>query len=221
MKSAIAFLAGLALAACQWLIYNYAPVEATLGPVQKIFYMHLPLAIWAMASFLVVFAGSIAWLIWRRTGIDHICEAAAEIGVLFSGLALASGIIWARKSWGVWWTWDPRLTTTLIMWFLYCAYLVFRHIDIEATRKRTICAILGIAAFLDVPLVFVSARMFRSIHPAVIGAGGGLEPEMRLTAIASVAACGLLWLALLLIRQEQLNLGWRLRKLRIQLENGE
>lgn len=221
MRAVLALLAGLALAFCQWLIYVYAPGEATLGQVQRIFYMHLPLAIWAMLSFCVVFAGSIIWLIKRKTEIDNICAAAVEIGVLFSTLALATGIIWARKSWGVWWTWDPRLTTTLVMWFLYSACLVFRHLEMNVNRKRVVCAILGIAAFLDVPLVFISARMFRSIHPAVFGQSGGLDPEMRLVALATVLACGLLWLALLLIRKQQLDLDWTLRRIRMNRENGD
>lgn len=217
MTAFLAMLAGLVLAFCQWLIFIHAPVEATLGLVQKIFYMHLPLAIWALFSFAVVFAGSVAYL-WRRNAVsDNISAAAAELGLLFSGLALISGMIWARRSWGVWWTWDPRLTTTLIMWFVYAACMILRHMELPLERRRVICAIVGIVAFLDVPLVFFSARIFRSIHPAVFGTQtGGLEPEMLLAVIGCIAGIGLLWLALLLFRIKQLELEQRLEKLQLQ-----
>lgn len=201
----LAILGGFSIAFCQWLIFVYAPVEATLGIVQKIFYLHLPLAWWALVSFFLVFVSSIAWLLRRKASMDNFCKAACEIGLLFCGLALLTGMIWARKSWGVWWTWDPRLSTTLVMWFIYAAYLLLRQMELPAERRSVICAVVGIVAFLDVPLVFLSARIFRSIHPAVFGEGGGLTPEMRLTAIVCVASLGLLWLALLLLRWRQLN----------------
>lgn len=196
-----ALIGGIGMAVCQWLIYAYAPLESTMGLSQKIFYMHLPLAWWALISFLLVFIFSIAYLIKRNLLFDHICAAAAEVGLLFGALALATGMIWARLAWGVWWTWDPRLTTTLVMWFIYAAYLILRHSEFTADRKRMICAVTGIAAFLDVPLVFLSARIFRSIHPSVFASkGAGMEPEMLLTLCACLASLGGIWLALILIR---------------------
>ncbi len=195
----------LSMAACQWLIYVYAPTEATMGIMQKIFYTHLPLAWWALISFFVVFLASIAYLRTHNILYDLWAKAAAEIGVLLSTLALITGSIWARHSWGVWWTWDPRLTTTLIMWFIYAAYLIVRNLDLPQMRRATICSVLGIIAFLDVPLVFLSARLWRSIHPAVFASKeGGLEPEMKFTAIACVLCFGMVWLALLGIRQKYL-----------------
>lgn len=207
----LALLGGVAFAACQWLVYAYAPEEATLGLAQKIFYIHLPMSWWALISFLVVFGASVVCL-WRRSAAaDRLACAAAEVGVLLGGLALATGMLWARRSWGVWWTWDPRLTTTLIMWFIYAGYLVLRGLDLPPQRRRSLCAVVGIVAFLDVPLVFVSARIWRSIHPAVFGSqGGGLEPEMRLTVMTCVACFGLLWAALVLLRKRQLDLRDRL-----------
>lgn len=210
-----ALLGGVGMSICQWLIYVYAPLEASMGLAQKIFYLHLPLAWWALISFLAVFVFSIAYLAKKRAAYDNISAAAAEIGLLLASLALASGMIWARLSWGVWWTWDPRLVTTLVMWFIYSAYLVIRHMDVPLQRRRTVCAVVGIIAFLDVPLVFFSARIFRSIHPAVFASGqGGMEPEMKLTAIACVISLGFLWAALLWIRTSQLNLAANAAKLR-------
>ncbi|MEG2173515.1 MAG: cytochrome c biogenesis protein CcsA, partial [Desulfovibrionaceae bacterium] len=190
------------LALCQGLIYIYAPVEAVMGIVQKIFYIHLPLAWWAFASFFVVFVASIAFLRTRAARWDRLAGAAAEVGVLCSTLALMTGSLWARHSWGVWWTWDPRLTTTLILWFVYTAYLVLRTLDISEARRGKICAVVGIVAFIDVPLVFISARLWRSIHPAVFAArGGGLDEAMKITVITCVVAFGFIWAALVLARK--------------------
>ena len=210
----LVFLGGLAFAACQWLIYAYAPVEQTLGLAQKIFYIHLPLAWWALMSFLAVFVCSFAYL-WRRDpAADCLCASPAELGVLLSGLALVTGMLWARRSWGVWWTWDPRLTTTLIMWFVYAGYLVLRGLDLPPQRRNMVCAVVGVVAFLDVPLVFLSARIWRSIHPSVFASKeGGLEPEMRLTVIACVLSFGLLWAGLVWLRKRQLDLAARLDRL--------
>ncbi|MFW5487238.1 MAG: cytochrome c biogenesis protein [Desulfovibrio sp.] len=203
----LALLAVCALFGAQYMIWMYAPIEATMGLVQKIFYVHLPLAWWSMISFFVVFIASGMFLLKRLPGYDRLAGAAAELGVLFSGLALISGSLWARSAWNVWWTWDPRLTTTLIMWFVYAAYLVLRTAPMAQDRRSLVCAVLGVVAFLDVPLVFYSARMWRSIHPAVFAQkGGGLEPEMWHTVIASGIAFGLLWLALLLLRKRQLSM---------------
>jgi heme exporter protein C len=206
-----ALLAAQVLALCQWLVFVYAPVERGMGLVQKIFYLHLPLAWWGLASFFVVFAASIAYLRSRRPWWDHLARAGAEVGLLLATLALVSGSIWARHSWGVWWTWDPRLTTTLVMCFVYAGYLALRGLDLPPQRTSAICAVVGIAGFLDMPLVFVSARLWRSIHPAVFASeGGGLEPEMRLTAWACVASFGLLWSALTFLRARQLDNAARL-----------
>lgn len=206
----LALSGGGAFAACQWLIFRYAPVEATLGLAQKIFYIHLPMSWWALISFFLLFLGSLASLFKNSETADCLCAAAAETGVLLGGLALITGMIWARLSWGVWWTWDPRLSTTLIMWFIYAGYLVLRCLDMPTPRKRRVCAVVGIVAFLDVPLVFLSARLWRSVHPAVFASeGGGLEPEMRLTIVACVLCFGLFWAGLLWIRARQLLLRTR------------
>ena len=194
-----------ALVAAQYLIWVHAPMERTMGLVQKIFYYHLPMAWWSFISFFTVFVASVLYLAKRKSRYDHLAGAAAELGVLCSGLALITGTLWARPIWNVWWTWDPRLTTTLIMWFVYAAYLLLRASDLGGGRRAVICAVLGVVAFADVPLVFYSARMWRSVHPAVFASkGGGLDPDMWLAVAGNVAAVGLLWLSLLLVRYRQL-----------------
>ncbi|EKO38058.1 MAG: ABC-type transport system involved in cytochrome c biogenesis, permease component [Solidesulfovibrio magneticus str. Maddingley MBC34] len=203
---ALAFAAASIIA--QYLIWFHAPVEESMGVVQKIFYTHMPLAWWSTVSFFVNFVASILYLAKRRDAYSRLAGAAAELGVLFSGLALITGMCWARPIWNVWWTWDPRLTTTLVMWFVYAAYLLLRASDVGGQRQDTVLAVLGVVAFLDVPLVFISARYWRSIHPSVLGSqGGGMEPEMWLAVLANLVAMGLFWLALLAFRTRQLGTG--------------
>ena len=169
--SILAVLAGLALAAQQAMIWFYAPV-AQSGPVQKIFYMHLPCSWWALVSFFVVFVASILYLFGRKDVFDRVAGAAAELGVLFASLALVTGSTWARAEWGHWWLWDPKLTTALIMWYVYAGYLVLRNTPMGRDRKALVCAVLGIVAFLDVPLVFFAAKLWGSAHPRRAGPPG-------------------------------------------------
>lgn len=207
----LALLGGLAFAGCQWLVFAYAPTEANMGLVQKIFYIHLPLAWWALLSFFVVFVASVVYLLKRSPGADRLCAAAAEVGVLLCGLALITGMLWARRSWGVWWTWDPRLTTALILWFIYAGCMALRSMPMPESRRAALCSVVSIAGFIDVPLVFLSARLWRSIHPSVFASeGGGLTSEMAVTVVACVLCFALVWLALLLLRWRQMRLSARL-----------
>lgn len=202
-------LMGLAVAAMvlmtagQYAIWVYAPEEATMGLVQKVFYFHLPLAWWAFVAFFGVCASSVMVLVTKRDHWDVWAGVLAEIGVLFCTLALITGSIWGRAAWNAWWTWDPRLSTTLVMWFVYCGYLVLRAGGVGGTRAARVRAVLGVVAFLDVPLVFLSARLWRSIHPAVFASkGGGLEPEMWTTVWINLLAWGVFCAALALARYQ-------------------
>ena len=120
------------MAFCQWLIYVYAPVEQSMGVVQKIFYFHLPVAWWCFASFFLSCISGILWLKTRRRKWDILSAAAVEVGMVCATLALITGSIWARHSWGTWWTWDPRLTTTLVLWFIYAGYLALRSMPLPS-----------------------------------------------------------------------------------------
>jgi len=157
---------------------------------------------------------SLIFLFRRKLFWDQLSEAAAETGLLLAGLTLLTGILWARVSWNTWWTWDPRLTTTLILWFIYAAMLITRRMDFSPERRGLVSAVIGIIAFLDVPLVFFSARLWpQTIHPQVLtGEGaGGLDPAMRSTLFFCLAAFGLIWAALIILRcrlgllEERLN----------------
>ena len=218
MTFVLALLAALFLAVSQWFIWVYAPVEQTMGLVQKIFYLHLPLAWWSFICFFTVFVASVVVLATGKTAWDRLARAAAELGVLFSGLALVTGSLWGKPIWNTWWTWDPRLTTTLVMWFVYAAYLLIGQARIGGGRAFAVRAALGVVAFLDVPLVFYSARKWRSIHPTVFGSqGGGLEPEMWLAVVVSLVAMGLLWAVLLRLRCAQLRAQERLSRIFMEM----
>ncbi len=192
----IALAGGIALAFCQWLIFVYAPIESVMRLPQKIFYLHLPLAWWGLISFFVVFLASIAYLRTRSHRWDALAGSSAEVGLVLAVLALVTGSLWGKPAWGVWWTWDARLTTTLVMCFIYAGYLILRGLDMQPDRRAQLAAVVGIVAFLDVPLVFFSARLWSYIHPPSIT----LEPEMKTTVIACVLAFGLLWAGLLSLR---------------------
>jgi heme exporter protein C len=219
-----AILAGVALIVGQWHIHFYAPMEVTMRHAQKIFYIHVPLAWWALASFFLVMAASIMVLATRKPRWDNFAGAAAEVGLLMAVLSLLSGSLWGRYAWGTWWMWDPRLTTTLIMCFIYAAYLTLRRLDMPAPKRQTAAAVLGIVAFLEVPLVFFSARLWkRTIHPSVFvgGESSGLAPGMLSTLLVNLLAFGLLWLCLVAVRNSQLQANSRLEFSRAALINKE
>lgn len=192
----LAVAGGLGLAFCQWLIFAYAPIEAAMRLPQKIFYLHLPLAWWGLISFFVVFVASIVYLRTKKAQWDALAGAVAEVGMVLAALTLVTGSIWGKSSWGLWWTWDARLTTALIMFFVYAGYLIIRSLDMQPEKRAQLSAVIGIVAFLDVPLVFFSARLWSYIHPPSVS----LEPEMKLTVMACLASFGLFWTGLVALR---------------------
>ena len=174
------------------------------GLVQKIFYLHLPLAWWGLISFFIVFIASCAYLYKRNPASDALAAAAAELGVLFCGLALISGSIWARAEWGHWWIWDPKLSTTLIMWYIYAGYLVLRASLTSGGRKEVVCAVLGVIAFLDVPLVFFATTLWGGVHPVdTARKSSGMTLTMWHTIVVGLCAMGLLWGFFLYLRWKQ------------------
>jgi heme exporter protein C len=179
-----------------------APTENTMGDVQRIFYFHLACAAAAFVSFTCVLIASIGFIVRRDAVWDNLATAAAEVGVLFTTFVLVTGPLWARPVWGQWWVWDPRLTTTLILWFLYVGYLVLRQ-AIPDHRGAMAAAAFAILAYVDVPVVYFSVKWWRGIHPQVLTGGGGLDPRMIPPLLISIAA--FLFLSGVLIR-ERFNL---------------
>jgi heme exporter protein C len=203
LERAIILVLGPAMLLNLYLIFFYAPTERTMGLVQKIFYFHVPSAWVAFLAFFLVFIGSAGVLAARKESFDRLAEASASIGVLFCTLVLVTGPIWAKPAWGIWWTWDARLTSTMVLWFLYVGYLLLRSYIPDASRRATLSAILGIVGFVDVPIVYLSIRWWRTQHPAPVIGGGessGLDPRMKLAFFYSLAVFTLLFVVLLRLR---------------------
>ncbi len=156
-----------------------APREKTMGDLQRIFYFHVPAAITGLTAFAVNFAASIMYLTRKSRQWDDLALSAAEIGVLFMSMVLVTGPIWAKPVWLVWWTWSPRLTSSLILCLLYAAYLLVRNYIEDPERRALVSSVFGIIAFLDAPLVWFSIRWWRDIHPSPMLETGGLSPSMR------------------------------------------
>ena len=202
---ACAVAGGAVLALGQALAWRYAPVEAIMGLPQKILYCHVPLAWWSLVAFLLAAVAGALYLRGRKPFWDHLGLAAVESGVILAGLTLLTGMIWGKYAWGVWWTGDPRLTTFLVLWFMYAGCLMLRGAGTasgpEGGRRAALAASMSIVAFINVPLVFLSTRLLRSAHPVVLGKqSGGLEPEMLLTLLVCLAGLGLIWLGGMLLR---------------------
>ena len=185
------------------LVFLYAPVERTMGIVQKIFYFHVPSAWVSFIAFFIVFVSGILYLMKKDRYWDIVGYASAEVGIVFCSLVLITGPIWAYKAWGVAWTWDARLTSFMVLWLIYCGYLMLRNTIENEGKSANLSAVVGIVGFINVPLVYMSTRWWRTQHPqAVIGGGksSGLDFRMFITLMVCLAAFTLLFLFILKIR---------------------
>jgi len=192
-------------------IFIYAPVEKTMGVIQKIFYIHVPSAFLAYLAFFITFIASIFYLYRKDSMWDTVAHCAVETGVIFCTIVLITGPIWAKPIWNVWWTWDPRLTTTLILWFTYVAYLMLRR-SVKENRRANLAAVFGIIGFINVPLTFFSIRLWRTIHPVVITSRGlNMSWPMKFSLIITLIAFCFLFFALLISRI-------RLERIRMDIE---
>ncbi len=188
----------LVVAAALYLIFMWVPDERVQGPVSKIIYFHISSAWLAFFAFFVVMVCSIVYLKTRDLKWDVYASSSAEIGVLFTTIVLVTGPIWGRASWNVWWSWDDRLTTTLILWFIYLAYLMIRTTFYEEEQKARFSAIFGIVGFIDVPIVWMSIRWWRTIHPVIVSSSGfAMDPTMVFTMMVSLTAFTLMYFFLL------------------------
>jgi heme exporter protein C len=206
-----------------YMAFLYAPREATMGDVQRIFYFHVPAAWLAFFAFFLVFVFSLVYLIRSEKRWDSLASACAEIGVLFCSLVLITGPIWAKPVWGIWWTWDSRLTLTLVLWLIYVAYLMLRRYMMDSERRATFAAVLGIVGFIDVPMVYFSIRWWRTQHPQPVMAGGensGLAPEMLATLFVCLGTFTLMFFTLLRYRLRVQSLRDELDALQDRVEQG-
>ncbi len=206
-----------------WGVFVYVPTEQVQGIVQRIFYFHVSSALTMFLAFFIVFISSIIYLWKRLTWWDNVAASAAEIGVVFCTLVLITGPIWARPIWGAWWSWDPTLTLTLVLWLIYIAYLMLRT-DTYDERRTRFSAVVGIIGFIDVPIIRWSVEKWRTIHPkpVVLQEGGttGLPPSMLLTFLICIAALILLFFSLLRERVSLARSRHDLEMLRHDIEMG-
>src|SRR5467141_1283411 len=211
LASAVVFLL---LGAAAYGALFVAPTEKTMGTIQRIFYLHVSSAWTGLTAFFISFIANLLYVWRRRPRWDWVGVSAAEVGLAFTTVVLITGPIWAHPVWGIWWTWDARLTSTFVLWLLYVSYLLLRNMLEEPDRRALLSALFGIFAFIDVPLVFGAIRWWRTQHPQpiIMGApGSGLDPTMYKVLFFT-------WLAMLGLMTLLLRQRYRLEAMRGDLE---
>jgi heme exporter protein C len=193
-------LSTLLILAALFMVFVFVPADAEQGNIQRIFYFHVPVAWIAFLAFFVTFVAGIAYLIKRNPFWDMMASASAEIGLVFTTLILITGSIWARPMWGVWWTWDARLTSSLVLWLIYLSYFIVRSYITDEERKARFAAVVGIIGFVDVPIVALAIQFSRTQHPSALIFEGGLVGSMLATLLVSIAAFTALYLLFLAVR---------------------
>jgi heme exporter protein C len=185
-----------------------APTEATMGNVQRIFYYHVPTSMLSLLFPYINFAASLCYLYWRRRDplraltADAVAIASAEVTVVYASICLLTGMLWGRAAWGIWWTWDARLTSMLLLWLLYVSYLMLRKLS-STGQSHTLAAVLSVFAAVDVPIVYMSIQWWRTQHPAPVFGGGadsGIDPSMKPAFWFNVLAWAMWGIFLLVMR---------------------
>ena len=200
-----------------------SPDDRILGPSERIFYFHMGAATVAAAAFTITAIASAGYLMTHKPGWDIWAAAAAEIGTIFTTMLLISGVLWGRAAWGVWWTWDPRLTATAILWILFLGYLLIREWSEGRERRARYSAVLAIIAYIDVPIDYMTIRWWKSIHPVVLTSHGiNMAPSMAVAMLISIAALSLVFIAWMAIRMRlmraELNVQDLKNAIRAQIE---
>ena len=208
----VILFAGIALTTA--LSFYYAPVEKTMGVIQKIFYLHVSSALTSFVAFTICCYANVMYVFKREPKWDWLGVSAAEVGLAYIVVVLITGPIWAHPVWGIWWTWDARLTLTFVLGLLYVSYLLLRSVIEEPDKRALFSALFGIFAFLDVPLVYFSIRWWRTQHPQPVilgGPGTGMDPRMR-------ASYQLMWVVMTGLLILMLRSRYRLEALRASVE---
>jgi heme exporter protein C len=198
-----AILATLVMLYAYWMIFFYVPTERSMGIVQRIFYVHVPSAWVAFLAFGIVALCSVGYLWLKDDRLDAIALSAAELGTVFTTIVLLTGPLWGKIAWGAWWVWEPRLTLTLLLWFIYIGYFMLRGATENPERGKRFAAVLGIIGAVDIPLIHISVNWFRSQHPQPVilrPEGPSADPEIVQTLLVSLLAFTLMFFALLLYR---------------------
>ncbi|MGH9715804.1 MAG: cytochrome c biogenesis protein [Candidatus Acidiferrales bacterium] len=215
-----AFSAALIIFAGYAALY-IAPEEATMHEIQRIFYFHVSAWVATFTAFTIVFISNIAYLSTRGDRWDSLGVSAAEVGVACCSIGLITGPLWAKPVWGIWWTWDARLTTTFIMWMLYISYLMLRGLLEDPRHRASLSAVFGIFAFLDVPLVYMSNRWFPTQHPQPVFFGGpnsGINPVMAKVFLVCMVAVLVVMIPVLVDRYRIECMSREVEELRQEIE---
>jgi len=181
-------------------IFFFAPTDYLQGPVQRIFYLHVSSAIAAYGCFAVVLVGGIIYLRTENPAADRFARAGALVGLVFTTVTLVMGMLWAKPIWGTFWTWDARLTSTLVLWMIYAGYLLVRRLADPGRQSARLAAVVGIFGFIDVPVVHFSVTWWRTQHPGPIIVNDALPPQMLATFLLTLACTLVLAAAMIAIR---------------------
>jgi heme exporter protein C len=198
-----------------------APDESTMHEIQRVFYVHLPMWAAMYVALSLAFIANIAWLATRELKWDWLGVSAVEVGVVCCTGGLITGVLWGKPAWGIWWTWDARLTTSFILWLLYISYLLLRGLIEDPQRRATLSAVFGIFAFLDAPLVYAANRLWRTQHPAPVFFGGpdsGIDPIMAKTLVVCMIAIVCVMIVVLIDRYRLERLRHEVEELRLAVE---
>src|SRR6266704_1715123 len=198
-----------------------APTDAKQGLIYRILFLHVASAWTGLTSFFICFIANLLYVLRRQPRWDWLGVSAGETGLVFTTVVLLTGPIWAHPVWGIWWTWDARLTSTFVLWLLYVSFLLLRTLIGEADRRAVASAVFGVFAFLDVPLVYMSIRWWRTQHPQPVlfgGPGSGLDPQMRVVFYTCWVALAALMALVMRQRFRVESLRHEVEELRIQVE---
>lgn len=218
------WITGAAFAVSLYLVFFFAPREAVMGDVQRVFYFHVAAGWVGALAFLVAAVCGVIYLRNKDRRIDQYAYASVEIGIIFTFINIVSGSIWARPAWNTWWTWDPRLVTATVMELIYFAYVMLRQGIEDPDRRARFGSVYAILGFISVPITFLSIRIFRTIHPVVIGSGDptaegsfDMTPNMRVAFFFSLLTFTLIYIDLLWHRLRLQRLSEKVEETKMRL----
>ena len=208
-------ISAVTMAVALFVVFLVVPREAVMGDLQRIFYFHVASAWVGYLALFVAFTGSLLFLLQRELFWDSLAFCSVEIGLVFMTGAIITGSIWAKATWGVWWTWEPRLTTSAVLWAIYASYLTLRRALEDQSRRARVSAVYSVLGFVSVPVNFMAIRWWRTVHPLIFeGGGSNLSSAMLATLIFSVATFTLLYSTLLSFRLSLERMSDQVRQLR-------
>ena len=204
IRDGLLVLSALLMALSLYMIFMWAPTEQNLGVSQRIFYFHVPLGWLGMVSIVIVAFASIMHLLTGRERWDSLAHSTAEVGLIAATLIIVTGSIWAKPVWGVWWTWDAKLTTTLILWFIYVGYLMVKAYAPAGSQGRRFASVVALIGAIDAPIIYFATVWWRTAHPELnigpLAESGGLDSRMALTFLVSLVAFTVLYVYVLIER---------------------